>query len=158
MTQTNIRSLIEQYMGKAVLMQVATAYENKPWVCSVYFAYDEQLSLYWISSKTRRHSKEITHNPYVSGAIVLPHTPGDDVEGIQFEGTAKELIDPVEAAVGMKHYATRFSMPDDRVDAILNGSDGHVCYRIQPAAFVLFDEVHFPHNPRQVYLLPNTSV
>ena len=153
-----LRSLIEEYMNKAVLMQVATVHENKPWVCSVYFAYDEQLSLYWISSVDRRHSRELSENPFVSGAIVLPHTPGDDVQGIQFEGTAKRINDSSEATIGMKYYATRFSMPDERVHTVLNGSDGHVCYRITPATYVLFDEVHFPDNPRQLYEVPNTNV
>ena len=150
-TTLQIHELIEQYVEKAVLMQVATSSENKPWVCTVYFAYDELLSLYWISSKDRRHSKELRLNPSVSGTIVLPHTPGDAVQGIQFDGTAKELSDLSEARKGMSYYAKRFSMPQDRVETILTGSDGHVCYKITPSSYVLFDEVHLSDNPRQVY-------
>lgn len=153
MSEQTVRQLIVDYLGKAVLMQVATVSGSKPWVCSVYFAFDDTLSLYWISRKDRRHSEELRRNPAVAGAIVLPHTTGDDVQGVQFEGAAKELTDISQAKKGLEVYAKRFSLSTDRVAEIISGADGHVCYTIQPSSFVLFDEVHYPENPRQTYLI-----
>ncbi len=153
MSEQTVRQLIVDYLGKAVLMQVATVSGIKPWVCSVYFAFDGNLSLYWLSRKDRRHSEELRTTPTVAGAIVLPHTPGDDVQGIQFEGVAKELTDISQAKKGLEVYAKRFSLSTDRVTEIISGTDGHVCYTIQPSSFVLFDEVHFPDDSRQVYTI-----
>ncbi len=142
-----------EYLEKARMMQVATAKDGQPWVCTVYFVYDENLNLYWISKTTRRHSEELQINPKVAGVIVLPHTPGDDVRGIQFQGIAKELPTKELALTGVEIYAKRYSMEPERAEKILSGSDGHVCYKIEPSMFVLFDEVNFPDDPRREYTL-----
>lgn len=118
---------------------------------TVYFAFDEELNIYWISKPTRRYSEELRNNAKVAGVIVLPHTSGDDVRGIQLQGVAKELTDKEGVTNGMKYYAERFGMKQDRVKVILDGTDGHACYKITPNLYVLFDEINFPDNPRQEY-------
>jgi uncharacterized protein YhbP (UPF0306 family) len=148
-----LKTLIKEYLEKARMMQVVTARDNQPWACTVYFAYDDSLNLYWISSTTRRHSEEIRNNEKVAGTIVLPHTPGDKVRGIQFQGVAKELASKEEAIAGMKWYAKRYGMKPERVDAIVGNKDGHVCYKITPTSIVLFDEVNYPDDPRQEFRL-----
>jgi len=50
-------------------MQLATALDNQPWVCSVWFAADKDLNIYWFSSTTRRHSGEVLKNKKVAAAI-----------------------------------------------------------------------------------------
>lgn len=149
----HIKRLIEEYLDKARLMQVATSKNNQPWACSVYFAYDDALNLYWISQPSRRHSQEIRINDKVAGTIVLPHTPGDDVRGLQFQGTAKELTQRKDIEQAMKLYAKRYGMDAKRVSAIVENIDGHMCYVVHPVLYVLFDEVNFPDSPRQEYTL-----
>lgn len=151
--ENTVRQLIEEYLSEARLMQVATVSGDQPWACSVYFAYDGNLRLYWISKPDRRHSLEIDANEKVAGTVVLPHTPGDDVRGIQFEGTARKLTDPEEISSAMACYAKRYGMGKERVDAIVNDTDGHMCYVVIPRRYVLFDEVHFPDEPRQEFTI-----
>jgi uncharacterized protein YhbP (UPF0306 family) len=145
----DVKKLIKEYLEKARLMQVVTAKNNQPWACSVYFAYDEKFNLYWISTPQRRHSQEIQENEKVAGVIVLPHTPGDKVRGIQLQGTAKQLTIPEEMQHGMDVYGSRMSMNEERKQKIIQGKDNHVPYQIIPTLIVLFDEVSFPDNPRQ---------
>lgn len=97
----NLKKLIHEYLRQAQLMQVATAKDNQPWACSVYFAFDDSFNLYWISKPDRRHSQEIKENNKIAGTVVLPHTPGDKVRGIQFQGIATELNSQA-AKEGMK--------------------------------------------------------
>lgn len=130
-------------------MQVATSKNNQPWVCSVYFAYDESFNLFWISLPTTRHSQELKANEKVAGTIVLPHTPGTPVRGLQFEGTAKELTTGKEFIHALDTYALRQAMKDERKQKIINGTDGHHVYMITPSTFILFDTKNFPDNPRQ---------
>jgi len=87
----DLRKLIEDYLKKAMLMQIATVKNKKPWVASVWYAHDEDWNLYFISRKSRRHSQEIKKNPNIAGAIAIPHTKGsgEKVRGLQFEGTAR---------------------------------------------------------------------
>lgn len=145
-----LKKLIEEYLSEATLMQVVTSKGKQPWACSVYFAFDKDFNLYWISTPSRRHSLELENNPKVAGTIVLPHTFGDPVRGIQFQGTAKHL-GKLQSAKALKYYMKRFGMPLKRVKDILEKRDKHICYMIKPNLIVLFDEVNFPDNPRQEY-------
>lgn len=144
---------ITDYLKEAKMLQVATVKNNQPWVCTVYFAHDEQLNLYWLSKPNTRHSQEIKQNEKVAGTIVLPQNPGDKIRGLQLQGVAKELHNQEEVRAGMKYYAQRFGMNEERVEAIINNTDGHFCYKITPNLFVLFDTLNFPDNPRQEYKL-----
>lgn len=148
-----LKQLITEYLKKAKMMQIATAVGNQPWACTVYFAYDEDLNLYWISKPSRRHSEEIRNNEKVAGTIVLPHTPGNKVRGIQFQGVGKELRNVDDVKIAIKYYGDRYKMPKDRIDEIINNTDGHVPYKIKPSLYVLFDEENFPDNPRQEFSL-----
>lgn len=142
----DLRKLIEDYLKEARLMQVATSKDNQPWVASVYFAFDEKLSLYWISNPTRRHSKEIKDNEKVAGTIVLPHSHGEKVRGLQFQGIAKQL-EGKEVEEGIECYSKRY------LEVSAETKKSHDCYKITPKLFVLFDEVNFPNNPRQELFL-----
>lgn len=145
----DLRTLIVEYMEKTWMLQVATAKNNQPWVCTVHYAFDDELNLYWISKPSTRHSQEVQENEKVAGAIVLPHALGDKVRGLQIEGTATAVTDPDEIRTALNHYSRRFGMSEERVNAIVNGTDGHNCYKLSPSLLVLFDTLNFPDNPRQ---------
>ncbi len=149
----DIKKLIGDYLKEAKLMQVATCKNSQPWACSVYLAYDKNWNLYWLSKPDRRHSKEIRINGKVAGTIVLPHVPGQKVRGLQFQGTAKELVIREEVEHAIKFYIERFKLSNNRINTIIENKDDHLCYRIKPKLFVLFDEINFPNNPRQEFKL-----
>ncbi len=150
----DLRSLIEDYLKEANMLQVVTAKDNQPWAATVYFAFDKNLNLYWISKPDRRHSREISENPKVAGVVVLPHVHGDKVRGLQLEGRAEEMgAEGIDE--GLKVYSERFWLPEERMKKLLSGTDGHVLYIIRPTLFVLFDEKNFPDDPRQEYHLPS---
>ncbi len=146
----DLKQLITDYLKEARLMQVATAKDNQPWVCNVYFAFNNDLNLYWISTPQRRHSQEIETNEKVAGTIVLPHILGQKVRGIQFQGVGRKA-EGEEMQQAMDTYAARMGMKDERKQNILDGKDNHVPYMIKPTLYVLFDEASFPNNPRQEY-------
>src|SRR5690349_8099741 len=118
----DVRTLIIEYIKKANLMQLATVKGGKPWVCNVYFGFDDKLNIYWTSKPFRRHSQELRDNNHVAGAIALPHTVGDKVRGVQFEGVAQELKDPKEIASGIAWYAKHLHSPDAWVKTIIDGT------------------------------------
>src|SRR3990167_10572859 len=107
MTKPNIRQLIKDYLRKAKLMQLATSVNGQPWVCSVWFASDEDLNIYWFSSTTRRHSGEILKNKKVAAAIVLPHTPSDPPRGLQLQGSAQMLTKKPDIDKAISVYKNR---------------------------------------------------
>ncbi len=146
-----LQKLIKQYLDDARMMQLATVANGKPWVCNVWFAADKDMNIYWFSSTTRRHSQEVVSDPNVAAAICLAQTPADPPRGLQIEGTAQLLTNPVDIAVAMKNYVGRvFNLKQVR-QFMANLDRPHRFYRIKPSLFVLFDAVNYPDDSRQEY-------
>src|SRR5436309_422879 len=103
----NLKPLIKTYLKEAKLMQLATSIGNQPWVCNVWFAADEELNIYWFSSITRRHSKELIKNKKVSAAMALPQTPDDTPRGLQVQGVAELLTEQADIYKAISVYAGR---------------------------------------------------
>lgn len=145
------KNYIIKYLDTAQLMQVATSVDNQPWACSVYFAMDNAHSLYWLSRPDTEHSQSIAINPVVAGTVVLPPTYGEPVQGLQFAGTARQIPDE-ELEAAFEAYAEKFGA-HSRLAALRDGSDPHRLYQIKPVRFVLFDELNFPDDPRQEWVI-----
>ena len=62
---------IKDYLEEVKLEVIATSLNDKPWAASVFFAFDEKLNIYFMSSLARRHSEEILKNKRVAFAIVF---------------------------------------------------------------------------------------
>jgi uncharacterized protein YhbP (UPF0306 family) len=149
----DLKKLIKDYLFEAKIMQLATSIDMQPWVCNVWFAPDEEMNIYWFSSITRRHSDEVTKNPKVAAAIVLPQTPDDAPRGLQLEGTAESLTNEKDIDKARSVYEGRI-FPKETIDKLIeNKEKPHRFYRIKPTKIVLFDVVNFPDNPRQEYNL-----
>ncbi len=134
-------------------MQIATTVNNKPWNCTVYYAYDGDFNFYWISKPTSRHSKDIIKNPNIAGVIVYDQQPPQKaVRGLQFEGTAK-LLTGKEEETASRFYIEQLNREKALLEDIRSGENPHKFYRIKPSKFVLFDKVNFPDNERQEYKL-----
>lgn len=101
----DVKQLIHDYLGKTRMLQLATSVSNQPWNCTVYYAFDDDWNIYWISTPDRRHSKEIAINPKVAGVIVFSQEPypKDGVQGLQFEGIA-EILSGAEEEKASKLY------------------------------------------------------
>lgn len=149
----DLRKLVEEYLKEAKLMQLATSIYNQPWVCSVWFAADDKLNIYWFSSTTRRHSKEVVKNKKVAAAMVIPQSPKDPPRGLQLEGTAELLTNQKDIAKAISVYADRIFSRTIIKDLIENKEKPHKFYRIKPTKFVLFDVVNFPKDSRLELIL-----
>lgn len=149
----NLKSLIKDYLNIAKLMQLATSLENQPWVCNVWFASDSNLNIYYFSSITRRHSKEVLKNNKVAGAIALPHTPDDSPRGLQFQGVVEVLGKQADIDKAISVYAGRIFSRGKIKEFMEHKEKPHRFYRIKPTQFILFDVVNFPDNSRQEYNL-----
>lgn len=145
----NFRKLIEDYLKEAKLMQLATSADEQPWVCSVWFAVDSDLNIYFFSSETRRHSGEINKNNKVAGAMVLPQTPDDLPRGLQFQGTVELLVEQEDINKAISVYGGRI-FPVEKIKEFMEDDETpHKFYKITPTQFVLFDMVNFPDDSRQ---------
>jgi len=146
----DVEKTIRQYLPQIVHMSLATCADNKPWVCEVHFAYDEQLNLYFRSLTTRRHSQEIVTNPNVAGNIVTQHFLDQAVRAVYFEGTAAQVTDDDERQKAFDIMRHRLHFGDE-ILAEAKREDGHQFYKISVSTFYLFDS--YTSHPSQKYEL-----
>ena len=136
----DIEKIIRDYLPQIVHMSLATTKGNKPWVCEVHFAYDDDLNLYFRSLTSRRHSQEIAENPSVAGNIVKQHALSEYPLGVYFEGTAQHLEPGDE-------QNKAFACINDRLkagDGILEEAkrpDGHQFYKISVDTWYVFGKL-----------------
>jgi uncharacterized protein YhbP (UPF0306 family) len=155
-TSETVEKLIREFLSTAKLMQVATCVDNQPWVAHVWFSHDDKLNLYFISRNDRRHSQEIRKQPKVAGGIVNPPFEGlgQKVRGLSFQGNAYET-EGSSLEEAYEHYRKRWSnvVEHAKLKDMIDGSIKVRVYKIVPTLYVLFDEIDFPSQPRQEFIL-----
>ncbi|HTE58011.1 MAG TPA: pyridoxamine 5'-phosphate oxidase family protein [Verrucomicrobiae bacterium] len=126
---TDVEKIIREYIDKSLHMSLATVSGDRPWVCEVHFAYDDNLNLYFRSLKSRRHSQEISINPHVAGTIVKQHGLDDAPHGIYFEGTAELQEDQSRFPEYYEYFKQRQKV-DEGIIEQAKQEDGHKFYKI----------------------------
>jgi uncharacterized protein YhbP (UPF0306 family) len=147
----DVEATIRQYLPQVVHMSLATSKDNKPWVCEVHFAFDDNLNLYFSSITSRRHSQEIAANPSVAGNIVTQHfldQPG--VRAVYFEGQASLLGPGPERDEACEVYRRRLHRGPEIFEEVKK-PDGHQLYKITVDNYYLFDS--YASKPSQKYQL-----
>ena len=161
-SRMDVNRLVREYLEGSNLMQIATCAKNIPWVCTVCFAVDEKLNVYWFSSHETRHSQEIILNSRVAVAVVQPHTLGNPVRGLQFSGLASELKNPDEIRHSLSCNAKRYGVTAQKTRALQaeleSGQAKYGIYRIKPDSFLLYDTLNFPKSPQQKLDLNDTLI
>lgn len=118
----DVEKIVREYIDKTLHMSLATASGNKPWVCEVHFAYDEELNLYFRSRLSTRHAQEIAENHNVAGNVVRQHALDEYPHAIYFEGTAKHLTDSSEIQRAFPYFKQRLGADSAILDEV--GQDG----------------------------------
>jgi uncharacterized protein YhbP (UPF0306 family) len=87
--------LIRKYIASNFVMQLATIAHGRPQICTVHYAFDDNLNLYWSSHHFRHHSENIRNNSQTAVGILenvdlkqCVHIEGDSYE-LSGEQTAK---------------------------------------------------------------------
>lgn len=148
------RQLLEAYVSQGKLMQVATLDpQSAPAVCHVWYrpAFRPD-RLYFISRWDREHSANIRRDGRVAGGIVAIPLDGlgQKVRGVTFKGTAVEL--PQEGInEELEGFLARWPAARGILTAetLARGQTPSRLYRITVAEWVLFDEEHYPDQPRR---------
>ena len=150
-TTLDIEETIRGYLPQIIHMSLATSANNKPWACEVHFAYDDELNIYFCSSKASRHSTEIRQNPLVAGEIVTQHFLNQKTRCVSFEGTAEQIEDIDEHHPAYAAYAKRFSANPPSVQAARDEGMARF-YKITVSDFYVLDG--YESSPPQKYHLP----
>lgn len=136
---TDIEKIIRDYLPEVVHMSLATSADNKPWICEVHYAYDNELNLYFVSEQSTRHSQEIEKNPSVAGNIVKQFANGEKVRGVYFEGVAEKLENVDANNPAFISYHERYGLPTDALEDFKKEGESRI-YKIAVNMFYVFDK------------------
>lgn len=82
---------ILEFLGKHKLMSLGTYY-NLPWSACVYYLFDDNLNLYFVSNPKTKHCLNISKNSKVSVVIVnSEQDPEGKKKGFQARGNASKV-------------------------------------------------------------------
>lgn len=109
----------KQIIAGNIYMTISTAsLDGKPWISPVFFAYDENYSLFWVSNKDARHSQLIRSNSLVAIVIFDSKAPEGEGDGVYFEAKVEELEDEAEINHAMEVLNKRVTKDEFRVKKI----------------------------------------
>ena len=138
MENAEIERIIREYIDQVVHMSLGTCVDNKPWVCEVHFAVDDELNIYFRSVKNSRHGQEILQNPHVAGNIITQHFKNQKIRGVYYEGTAEVLTDLTEDHPGVQATTARFGA-QSAIQAVKPEDDKPHYFKITVKNWYLFD-------------------
>lgn len=142
-----LNELAKKYLSDNTHMQLATVRNGQPWLCTVYFVADDELSLYWTSGRNRQHSLEILDNP-TSAVTVVRDT--EKKQALQITGKAFEVQNDDLSRVHAL-YVAKFGPKDYDLDAMKQRTvDSRSYWVFVPNSISFWDEVNFPDSPKQI--------
>lgn len=99
---------IRKFLQSHRIMTLASCENQKPWVCTVYYADDESGNLYFVTGKSTKHATQILNNSQVAISIFdSTQLVTDDKEGLQATGSCKKLVDLNEIKIALTMWQKR---------------------------------------------------
>ena len=142
-----LRAEILDFLEGQAAMTVATSASNVPWASSVFYAYDDDLNFYFLSSPTTRHTTNIAGNVKVAVTIIGDEKDWQKVRGVQVDATAVR-VGPADLPRAAEVYFGRYPAFRDMVGAP-EGAD-------EEALVSALEHVHFYKiTPRMVRMIDN---
>lgn len=129
----NFRESLLSFLQKNKIMALATTDNKQVYVCNLHYSSDDNFSLYFASTKRRKHSTNLEKHAECSVCIYDPdHTNDSIVSGVQMKGTAALCVVNEDMANINAFYA---KFPDkfrDEKNETLSTSDIRVFYKFTP--------------------------
>jgi len=127
------------------LMTVAT-YGDHPWIASVFYSFDKDLNIYFISTPTTIHGRQMEKNKKVAAAIADSHQKPSDVKrGLQIYGVVERIssINKINYAIRLWKDFLNVHSPDISLENMKKGLYKGRMYRLTPKKIKLFDQEKF---------------
>ena len=145
---------ILKYLRSQHLMSLAPAKNYQPWACTVYFAVDSDLNLYFVSPPDADHCRYLTKNQHISASIYDSRQKvNSKKEGLQFKGTVKVITPVPEIKKALKLWnqanpgAEKFINYDNMVKKVISSK----IYKIKPGLFKYFNEALYGDKELKVW-------
>lgn len=137
--------LILDFLKQHKLMTIAT-YGTHPWIAQVYYSFDQELNLYFLSSPRTLHSKQIVKNKKVSAAIAdSRQKPSDLKKGLQIYGIAKQIRSRAKIKHALRLWKDALSVknPEQTFENMIKKPTEGTMYQLTPKKIKFFNQELF---------------
>lgn len=144
---------IYNYLQTQILMGLSTFGDSNslPWPAIVYFIVDEDLNLYFISSKKAKHCQNIYENPKVTCTVFdsSQKNAGGKI-GIQYSGQAEEVNSKEKVEWMIERWNHHIAGKDGWRPAPteLLGEGTSRVYQVAPVKIKFFNTKEFKKGPK----------
>jgi uncharacterized protein len=101
-----LREQVQSYLRQHHVMTLASHGAEGVWAAAVLYANDG-FALYFLSSPSSRHCRNVTGNPRVSATVHEDYSDWREIKGVQMEGIAS-LLAGEEEDDARRHYGAKF--------------------------------------------------
>lgn len=110
---------VKKIIEENIYMTIATStLGGTPWISPLFFVYDKDYNLYWVSNKNALHSKLIRSNSRVAIVIFNSQAPEGEGDGVYFETNVIELKQEVEIAQAMEVWNKRATHDEFKIKKV----------------------------------------
>ena len=110
-----VKKIIEENIYCTIAM---TSLDGKPWVSPVFFVYDENYNIYWVSNKNSEHSRLLRVNPQAAIVIFDSQAPEGAGDGVYIKARVEELSNEEEIKEAIKFLNKRVTKEKFRVKGL----------------------------------------
>lgn len=141
LTKKDVLDFLKQHQ----LMSLATFGEH-PWIASVFYSFDSDLNIYFISVPSTIHARQMVKNKEVAAAIVDSHQkPSDLKRGLQIYGRVESIsgINKINYVLRLWKDFLNVQRPDITFENMKKGLYKGKLYKLIPKKIKLFDQEKF---------------
>jgi hypothetical protein len=95
---------------QTTLSLATTGEDGEPCVAPLFYMVDEEFSLYWLSSQSSQHSRNLLRTPRAAAAVHGSATSWQEIRGVQMRGAVSKITEPKRRAALVKAYCERFQL------------------------------------------------
>jgi hypothetical protein len=134
-----VRAEALAYLAGHNVLSLATFGPEGPWSAAVFYA-SEGFTLYFVSSATTRHGRNLAADPRAASTIQEDYDDWRDIKGLQIEGRVERVPDAEKARVAGL-YAEKFpaTRPDRAPPEIAAALARIGWYRLVPSRVLFID-------------------
>ncbi|HEY1096473.1 MAG TPA: pyridoxamine 5'-phosphate oxidase family protein, partial [Alphaproteobacteria bacterium] len=154
----NWSELVENCLRSTDYLCLATHGPAGVWSSPVYYAWDEEFNLYFMSMAKSRHMQNIDDNHDIALSIyATDQDTSGDVTGLQISGLAKIVEDEAVIKQAFEVYFRRVIDSNsvtygDKIDSPYAYNPDWIFVKVTPQTIWLFDSKHFGNHRQEVPL------
>lgn len=112
MKRTALPIELQQLLTEVPYATIATVCpDGQPWSTPLFVIFDEDLSMYWVSTPSNQHSQNILCDPRIFATVIDSHAPEGAGFGLYLQMSAQVLSNPAEIAKARKLYTSDYGEP-----------------------------------------------